>query len=254
MKASEKVQNRRSGKILIEMSYSCMQTMKSGRSFLLKRNLRYRKKRDFPRITQWVMGMPSSRRTCVSPTSLALNEHKALPARGGPAGIEETLHPFNFPPGYKQPCWHVLSLMYKMWNCEGLFANSLISAGTEKGSLEFCGVRVLFLHLTSLGCSHRDSGKAVHINSHKLPLQNVRIKSGFLFWGCASSLLTPSSGYMCHHQKSSWLLQKQGKPQELTPTLPPQLCATSLARGSSSCQKTMDFPKLLAGPQIILWK
>ena len=39
-----------------------------------------------------------------------------------------------------------------------------------------------------------DSGKAAHINSHKLPLRNVRIKSRFLFWGCALRMLTPSCG------------------------------------------------------------
>ena len=127
----------------------------------------------------------------------------------------------------------MLSLMYKMWNCEELFANFLISTGTEEGSWEsFRGVRVfLFIHCTSLGCSHRDSGKAAHINSHKLPLWNVKIKSGFLFWGCASRMLTPSYESRCHHQKNSWHLWMQPKPQKLPPTLPPQPSTPSPACG-----------------------
>lgn len=52
---------------------------------------------------------------------------------------------------------------------------------------EYC---CLYSTHPSLGCL-RDSGKATHINAHKLPFQNVKIKSGFLFWGMCLENVNP---------------------------------------------------------------
>lgn len=170
-----------------------MQTIKSGLSFCswgISSAERGVTSLGLP--SEW-MGVHSSCWPCVSPphplaewAQDSAHQEGSWEARD-PASVQLSPRIQSSPAG-------MLSLMYKMWNCEDLFANSLISAGTEEGSLEFRGVRVLFIHRTSLGCSRRDSGKAAHINSHKLPLQNVKIKSGFLFWGCALSMLTPYSG------------------------------------------------------------
>ena len=85
----------------------------------------------------------------------------------------------------------MLSLMYKLWNCEELWQFSYLNWHRRGFVGEFWGCCVSTAHPLAV---HRDSGKAAHINSHKLPLRNVRIKSRFLFWGCASRMLTPSCG------------------------------------------------------------
>lgn len=166
------------------------------------RNLRCREGKPLPRVIQWVRrewgltfiypGPVFSPTPCWVKALIA--DQRVLNGRGE-AGSKETIHQFHFSLDTEQPCrlvitnvqnvkwwWIVCQFSYLSWHRGGLVG-------------EFQGVRVLlFIHCTSRNCSHRDSGKAAHINSHKLPLQNVKIKCGFLFWGYAWRMLTPSGG------------------------------------------------------------
>lgn len=169
------------------------------------RNLRCREGKPLSRVTQRVLSL-SKEWPCVLPYSLlseSTYNQRVLHGRGE-AGSKETIHQFHFPLDTEQPCrlvitnvqnvkwwWIVCQFSYLSWHRGGFVG-------------EFHGVRILlFIHCTSSNCSHRDSGKDAHINSHKLPLQNVKIKSGFLFWGYAQRMLTPSGWWRCHHQKNT---------------------------------------------------
>ena len=136
----------------------------------------------------WSYILPSPLHWVNSP----LTDQGALPGRGG-AGRQETLHQVHFPPWHRTACWHVTTDVknVKLWRTLCQFSYLNWHRGGFVG--EFWGVSccVSTAHPVAV---HRDSGKAAHINSHKLPLQNVRIKSRFLFWGCASRMLTPSCG------------------------------------------------------------
>ena len=127
--------------------------------------------------------------------ALSTNSRAEGPSERGETGREETLHQFHFPLGTEQPCWLLITNVpnVKLWWIVCQFSYLYWHKGGLVG--EFRGVRaLLFIHRTSHNCSHRDAGRVAHINSHKLPSQNVKIKSGFLFWEYAWRMLTPSDG------------------------------------------------------------
>lgn len=129
-----------------------------------------------------------------SPTPTSCSEMKALvQSHLTQEGLGEMTPPSAHPaPGFSILA-SVLSLMHKMWTCGESFANILISTGTEASLLESREVLSIVVyppHIPRLLAQRLR--KAAHINSHKLPLQNVKIKSGFLFWGHAWWMLTPS--------------------------------------------------------------